>query len=61
MEVREASRAADFDIGCGDRVMIRIAKYHTDFGNIEALPIKDSGSFIYRQGGCYQSECDHKA
>jgi len=38
--------------------MIRVAKYHTDFGNIEVLRSKDSGSFIYRQGGCYQSECD---
>ncbi|KQU80127.1 hypothetical protein ASD99_00960 [Mesorhizobium sp. Root695] len=38
--------------------MIRVAKYHTDFGNIEVLRTKDSGSFIYRQGGCYQSECD---
>lgn len=38
--------------------MIRIAKYHSDFGNIEVLRAKDTGSFIYRQGGCYQSECD---
>lgn len=38
--------------------MIRIAKYHSDFGNIEVLRTKGNGSFIYRQGGCYQSECD---
>ena len=38
--------------------MIRIAKYHSDFGNIEVLRAKDTGSFIYRQGGCFQSECD---
>lgn len=38
--------------------MIRIAKYHSDFGNIEVLRAKDTGAFIYRQGGCYQSECD---
>jgi spermidine synthase len=38
--------------------MIRIAKYHSDFGNIEVLQAKDTGSFIYRQGGCFQSECD---
>ncbi len=38
--------------------MAWIAKYHSDFGNIEILQAKDTGSFIYRQGGCFQSECD---
>ncbi|MHA6645725.1 spermidine synthase [Mesorhizobium sp. A623] len=38
--------------------MIKIAKYHSDFGRIDILQAKDTGSFIYRQGGCLQSECD---
>lgn len=38
--------------------MIRIAKYHSEFGNIDILQARDTGSFIYRQGGCFQSECD---
>ncbi|MER9592301.1 fused MFS/spermidine synthase [Mesorhizobium australicum] len=41
------------------RIMIRIAKYHSEFGHIEVLQARDTGSFIYRQGGCFQSECDH--
>lgn len=38
--------------------MIRIAKYHSDLGNIEVLRTKDTGSLIYRQGGYFQTESD---
>jgi spermidine synthase len=38
--------------------MIHIAKFPSNFGNIEVLREKDTGVFIYRQGGYYQSECD---
>jgi len=38
--------------------MIRIAEYHSDLGNIEVLRAKDTGSFIYRQGGYFQTESD---
>jgi spermidine synthase len=38
--------------------MIRVAKFHSEFGKIEVLRAKHTGSFVYRQGGYYQSECD---
>jgi len=38
--------------------MIRIAKYHSHLGDIEVLRAKDTGSLIYRQGGCFQTESD---
>lgn len=38
--------------------MIRVAKFHSEFGKIEVLRAKNSGSVIYRQGGFYQSESD---
>lgn len=41
-----------------DCIMIRLAKFHSEFGKIEVLRAKNTGSVIYRQGGFYQSESD---
>ncbi|MEK1853232.1 MAG: fused MFS/spermidine synthase [Phyllobacterium sp.] len=41
-----------------DRIMIQVAKFQSEFGKIEILQAKHTGSLIYRQGGYYQSECD---
>ena len=38
--------------------MIQLASFHSEFGKIEVLRAKDTGSVIYRQGGYYQSESD---
>lgn len=38
--------------------MIHIAKYDSEFGNIDILRAKATGAFVYRQDGYSQSECD---
>lgn len=38
--------------------MIAIAKFDGAFGEIEILQSRTTGSYIYLQGGCYQSEID---
>jgi spermidine synthase len=38
--------------------MILLAAIDSEFGRIEVLQRRQSGSFVYRQDGCFQSEAD---
>jgi len=38
--------------------MITIAAFENEFGEIEILKTRATGSYIYLQGGCYQTEID---
>lgn len=38
--------------------MIRVAKFHSEFGKIEIIKAKNTGAVVYLQGGYFQSETD---
>ena len=40
--------------------MIPVVAIESEFGIVEVLQRRQSGSLIYRQGGCYQSEADQE-